>query len=269
MIGQEVGFTVTHEYNDNLGMTGNRFRTSDRRTLLKSDVAGNLVFMPTAAEALTILGTILTGASLTLATTRNPFDIVVDYGVGSTNTVKTYAACDCNALEISSEESQPVKFTMEVLGTTEATGGGVGAATDAPPYIDDQVTWDFNGNTYFPRSWSLRITRNFSETFAQSITRSDVTDGVFEVTGTANFDINSDIWEDIQELQGSNSNDDHVLTINDGTNSLAFTFPEIVFPGARPTPPSGEDGSAMFQSEIAWTAYEPFGGSIMTLVELP
>lgn len=269
MVGQEVGFTPTAEFSVNLGMTGEDTHESTRRTVNKIDVAGNLIFMPSPDEAKILLALILTGTGFSKSSNLNPFTIVIDYGTASGNTVKTYPGCNCNTLEISSEANLPVKFMLEVMGTTESTTGSVGAATNAQPYRDSQVSWDFDGNIYFPESWSLRITRNFSETFAQSQFRERVDQNIFEISGSANFNINDDIWEDIAELQLSNSNGSHELKLDDGVNSLIFTIPEIAFPGPRPVPPSGEDGTAAFTSEIAWVAFKKPLSEIIDVADAP
>lgn len=207
------------------GMIGTDKPANAGRILKKTDVKGSVTVRPSVAqlEVLMALWFDQTGGATTPADSpvSKSAAVVLDRGIA----VHTYAACWMNQLELSASENEPIDCVFDLLGTTEAASGSVGAVTPPDRMRFSDLTVSIASNTYYPSAFKWRFSYNFEERFLNALTRSVVQQKIPTCEVELTFDHNSDTYTDLFALSGTDTElANVVLTIADGTNTIVFTM---------------------------------------------
>ncbi len=246
MFGVSEGLKEVPEWDEpqDTGMTGTDKPKNSGRQVTKKDVGGPLVIRPSYKHAQTILQTWFDETAGTFTAADDPNGksgaIVIDREVD----IYTYAACWLSQMELRFTENEPVDFALELLGTTEADSGSVGALTPPDKILASDLTVSLGGSTYFPIAGRVRFNYDYQPAggrFHQSLTRSSVAAKTPWFIIELDFDYNPDTWGDLFDLSGTDTTiDDVLLTFTDSTYTLIFDAAETT--NVTPSKWSDQDG---------------------------
>lgn len=207
------------------GLIGTDKPANAGRILKKTDVKGSVTARGSVAELEALLALWFDQAAGATTPADSPVGktaaVVLDRGVA----VHTYAACWLNAIELSANENEPVDIMLDLLGTTEAASGTVTAPTLTDRMRFSDCSFSLASNAYYPSGFKWRFSYELEERFLNSLTRSVVQHKIPICTLELTFDHNADTYTDLFALSGTDTEIDNcVLTINDGSHSLALTM---------------------------------------------
>jgi hypothetical protein len=232
------------------GLIGSREPLTDRRRVIKKDVGGGIVCLPTYTEAIAILGCIFpdsgtatdatgfsgyTSKALPASPQTNIYQIQVDRR-HATGKVFTYGSCWPSSLTIRYAEAAPVEIELNVLGQTEGTSTDTIAAAEAAlPAIMDDVSVTIDGDEYFSTGGEVTVDLSMEDRFHNSLTRSYAQSKVIMVTGKIDLDMNADTWA--QFLKNSQNNQHMAIRLKatDGTKGFGLYMAACCITGATPT----------------------------------
>ncbi len=210
------------------GFIGTDKPANTGRMLSKVDVKGNVIIRPSYANANALMALCFDETTGTFTPADDPaaidIDVVLDRGVD----VYTYADCWLNSLTLSANENEPVDWTLDLLGTTEADAGTVADLAIPDRMRMSDMTLTIGSDTYFITGFNWLFSYDLTERFHNSLTRSSVAARIPRITLGLNLDYNADTWGDLFDLAGLDTAvNDVVLAFTDGVNTVTLTHPEM------------------------------------------
>lgn len=243
-----------HEPSD-VGLVGTVDPGKDGRQVSKQDVNGAITVLPSYANAYALLQEYFdeaTGAVLTPA--DDPTVMLADVVVDFNRDVYTYADCWLNTLTLAARENEPVAWTLDLMGSTEADSGSVAALTPPDRMWLSDLTMSINSNNYFPTGFSWSFSYDLVERYMNSQTRLAVGSRIRRCMLDLSLDLNADTFADLFDNAGANTAiADVIMTFTDGSNTLTITHPEMTVVGPSKTGDiSGVDDITWDLSLRAW-----------------
>lgn len=236
-------------YEPEEGLIGTREPLSDRRRMVKKDVNGAVVCLPTYTEAIAILGCMFpdsgtttdatfsgyTAKALPATPATNVYTVLVDRR-HATGKVFSYPSCWPSSTTIRWSEASPVEVEVNFLGTTEGTAtAAITAAEAALPAIMDDVTVTIGGDEYFTTGGEITVDMDYEDRWHNSLTRDYVHSKLVRVTGKLDLDLNSDTWAKFL-LNAQNNQEIAIrLKATDGTKGFGLYLPACCVTGETPT----------------------------------
>lgn len=253
-------------YEPEEGLIGSREPLSDRRRLVKKDVSGAVVCVPTYTEAIAILGCMFpdsgttsdatfsgyTAKALPAAPSTNVYTVLVDRK-HSTGKVFSYPSCWPASATIRWAEASPVEVELNFLGSTEGTAtASIDAAEAALPAIMDDVTLTIGGDEYFSNGGEITVDLDLDSRFHNSLTRDFANSKLVKVTGKLDFDLNADTWAKLQ-LNATNNQEIAIrFKATDGTKGFGLYLPACCVTNETPT----IGGPEVAKPSLAFRAYK-------------
>jgi Phage tail tube protein len=215
------------------GIAGTRSRLSSRVRQGVFEVGGSITLEPTPVELDHLLPRILgaagSGTTFALAETLPSFVVAVLRGPK----VFTYSGCYVNKATFRFTEKQLVALTLDIIGTSEAIGTSFPSLTldSNPPYIfydaASGLTIQSSSRTFM--AGELTIDNKLQTRFANSQTLTAVLPEDREVMLKVTTPWTSSETDLLTGPLASVTNESGsaTLTFTNGSNSIAFSFPDL------------------------------------------
>lgn len=198
-------------------------------------VSGPFVIEPSAAN-LNALMVLALGANGAVAETLTAFSVVVDRSYN----VVTYENCVVNTATLRGTQGGVVELSLDLVGKTANTTGSVSAPTVAIPFIMSDLTLTLGNTAYETMEFELVVNNNVDTSrYMNSLTLTDIPAGERLTTLRtvhAYMNTNSALWD--VALTGPES--PNTLVLNNGTNTITFTFGALQSPREDPDVSKGE-----------------------------
>lgn len=236
-------------YEPEEGLIGSREPLTDRRRIVKEDVGGAIVCLPTYTEAIAVLGCMFpasgttsdaafsgyTSKALPAAPDTNIYTIKVDRR-HATGQLFTYGTCWPSSLTMRWSDASPIELELNVLGQTEGTATATIAAAEAAlPAIMADVSVTIAGDTYHSTGGEVTVDLNLEDRFTNAITRTHAQSKLIKVEGKLDLDLNADTWAQFQKNTLSNTGMAIRIKATDGTKGFGFYLPACCVNGETPT----------------------------------
>lgn len=237
-------------YEPEEGLIGSREPLKARRRLVKKDVSGALVCLPTYTEAIAVLGCMFpasgttadstgfsgyTSKALPAAPDTNIYTVKVDRR-HATSSLFTYGSCWPSSLTMRWADAAPVEIELNLLGQTEGTASAsISAAEAALPAIMADVSVTIDADTYHSTGGEVTVDLDMEDRFINSTTRTHAQSRLVKVEGKIDLDMNSDTWA--QFLKNATDNTSMAIRIKatDGTKGFGLYIPAACINGETPT----------------------------------
>jgi hypothetical protein len=206
----------------------------DTRTNIYT-VSGGITIEPSAAD-LNALMVLALGANGAVGETLTSFSVVVDRDYN----VVTYENCKVNSATLRGSQGGVVELALDLVGKTANTTGSVSAPTVAIPFIMADLTLTLGNTAYETMEFELVVNNNLAtDRFMNSLTLTDIPVGerLTTLRTVHAYNANSNaLWE--PALAGPSS--PNTLVLNNGTNTVTFTFGALQAPREDPDVDKGE-----------------------------
>lgn len=235
-ISEDLRMVSTINYNN--GIRGTRSRLKDRCVVTQEVITGSIVIEPTPIELdlwfPRILGAAESSDVFALAETIPEWGVLIDRIVQR----HIYTNCRVSRATFTGAQSQPIRMTIEVEGSTEVLSATsfptVGAIDTGQPYIMGQTTFSLSADASAAEclAWTIVID-NMLDTnrFLNSVTRSKLTpqDRMISLQMTVPYTADEiDLYD--QGVAGAAGS----LTLTNGGQSTVFSFANLKAPAETP-----------------------------------
>lgn len=228
---------------DTDGIRGTRSRPTERTRADAYTVTGDVTMNPAPVEFDTLMyyacGTAKDGSSqFPLIETIPEFYIAVD----RVTKVPVYGLCKCGKLTLRSGEGRFLEVVMSVVGKTETVGaaGSFPSLTleTAAPYIFYDAALTIGGSPYSVKEWEVSIDNVLKPRTLNSATATDIpaTDRIVTCSLTLPYTSTEQALYDV-----GNTGAAVVLTLTNGTVSLALSMASVKFDTESPTVPGRDE----------------------------
>lgn len=164
---------------DTGGIRGTRSHASERVKEASSIVQGTIVLQPSPADLDILLPWILGAAesndTFALAEALTPLNVLID----KVDDVYLYSDVYVNRAVFSSEESSPLRLTLDLIGKTEADSQSfpaltLGVAANNKPYMHHELTLSLAGSSRQCKRLEITIDNMLATAFNNSLTPSEI-----------------------------------------------------------------------------------------------
>lgn len=230
------------------GMAGTRGKASENVREGTRLVTGQLVIEPGPTWLQTILKLAMgafSAPNATLEETLPTFDVIKDTGAD----VYTFDTCKVNRLELQAQKGQPIRATLDIVGTDETAGGSgtFGAyapSTEQPLMLHDLAATLLGVGSRNVDDVRITINNNLKQdNFFNSQTLVNIPEGMRQIILALNTPWDAD-HDDLYHptVAGIAA----LLAFTNGAIGATFTFAKWQIPAETPTVP-GRDGETLLQ----------------------